>query len=191
MCEAASAIAIAGLALTAAATATSVYSAYEQNESQNKANDYNAAVMNRNAENSNAQATRVEEQGAIDEKVHRQKVQQMIGTQRAGFANTGLLVDDGTSLDVTKDTAGFGDLDAQTIRNNAAVQAWGVRNQSADYRAGANLATMRNSSGMLQAGGSLLAGGSQLVGQYSSAKQAGAFSGSGRPASIKAQQVYM
>lgn len=168
-----STIAIAGLALTAASTGVAAYSQYQATESQNKANEYNAAALNRNAEQANLQAQHLIDQGAVDEKVHRQKVQQLIGTQRASAAGSGLLVDNGTTEDVVEDTAGFGELDALTIRNNAARSAWGARNTGADYSASANLATMKNSSSALSVGGSLLSGGSQMYNQLYQNKKFG------------------
>lgn len=157
-------IAIAGLVLTAAGTATAAYSAYQQQESQNKANEYNAAALRRTAEQQNLQAQHAVDQGAVDEKVHRQKVQQLIGSQRAGASAGGLLVDSGTPGQVTSDTAGFGELDALTIRSNAARTAWGITNNAQDTMASAGLATMKNSSPGLAAAPSLLSGASQLAG---------------------------
>jgi hypothetical protein len=167
------AIAVIPLAITAISTAVAAYSAYQQAQSQNKANEYNAAVQNRNAQNANIQADAVVQQGAIDEANQRKKVQQFIGSQRAAASANGVLVDDGSALDTTSDTAGYGELDALTIRNNAARAEWGVRNQAADYQAGAQLSLMKNTSPTMAAGTTLLAGASQMAGSYGSFKKQG------------------
>jgi hypothetical protein len=175
MCEATTAIAITGLALSAIGTGVAAYSSYEQQKSANAAADYNAKIQERNAENANVQANQVIELGKVEEAQHRLQVAKLKGTQRATGAGSGLLIDQGSNLQITQDTEGFGELDALTIRANAARTAWGVRNESADSMAQANLTRMKKSSPALAAGSSLLAGGSQLAGQYTSYKKSGVF----------------
>lgn len=167
MCEPAS-IALAGIALTAATTVVGAYSAYQQQKSSNRAAEFNASMMRRNAKVAELQAQNAEQQGAVDEKKHRLEVSQLIGSQRAGVSANGLLVDSGTPLDLTSDSEGFGELDALTIRNNAARRAWALRNESADYTAQGELSLMKRTSPVLAAGGSLLSGGSNLATQVAS-----------------------
>ena len=159
------ALGTAAIASSVIGTGLSAYSAYQQADSQNKANEYNAASLRRNAEVANMQANQAIEQGRVDEKAHRMKVNQLIGTQRAAGGASGALIDTGTNLDIQKDTAGFGELDSLTIRNNAARTAWAYQNQAVDYGAGANLSTMRNTNPYLSTGVSLLSGASNLAGQ--------------------------
>jgi hypothetical protein len=45
----------------------------------------------------------------------------------------------GTPLNLLSDTAQIGEEDAQTIRNNAAREAWGYRNQANEASAGARI----------------------------------------------------
>jgi hypothetical protein len=49
----------------------------------------------------------------------------VIGTQRAEFAAQGVDVGSGSAVDVQKDTAYQGEIDALTLRTNAAREAWG------------------------------------------------------------------
>jgi hypothetical protein len=49
----------------------------------------------------------------------------LVGTQRATLAAQGVDVASGSAVDLQSQTAGFGALDAQTIRNNAAREALG------------------------------------------------------------------
>lgn len=178
-------IAIAGLVMSAAATATAAYASYENQKSQNAANDYNAAMLRRNAEVTDLQAQQTVEQGKVEEEAQRKKVQAVIGSQRAAASSSGLLVDSGTTQAVTEDTAGFGELDALTIRSNAQRAAWGIKNQGADYTAQSNLVSMKNSSPVMAAAPSLLAGGSSLAkGIYGYNQEFG------RPSSVRAQPAY-
>lgn len=164
MCEPAS-IAIAGLAITAASTGLSVYSSYQQQQSQNAANEYNARLMERNAQQSQLEAQDAIDRGKVAENDQRLQVKKMIGAQRAAAASGGLLADSGSNLDLTGDTAGYGELDALTIRRNAQLEAWGIRNNAENYTGQANLSRMKSSSPLLAAGGSLLTGASQFAGQ--------------------------
>jgi hypothetical protein len=159
------------IAATIASAAISAYGAYQQQKSANAAANYNAQIQNRNAEIANMQAENTVEQGAVAEKQHRLQVSELEGTQRAAASGSGLLVDSGSNLDVTKDTQGFGELDALTIRNNYARQAWGIQNQSADFRSQAQMSTMGNSSPFAAAAPSLLSGASSLSGQLASNKK--------------------
>lgn len=58
---------------------------------------------------------------------HRAGVRQLIGAQRATMAAQGQDLEDGSAADVQADAAYLGELDAITISNNAAREAWGYR----------------------------------------------------------------
>jgi hypothetical protein len=157
------ATAIAGLVITAVGTAATVYSQYEQQKSQNAANDFNSQMLQRGAQAKEIQAQTALEQGKVAEDAQRKKVQSVIGSQRAQAAASGLLVDSGTTQQVTEDTAGFGELDALAIRNNAQREAWGIRNESQDLMLQSSLVQSKNASPFMAAMPSLLAGGSKLA----------------------------
>ncbi len=176
-----SGLAIAGVAMAAAGTAATVYSAYEAQKSQNQANDFNAAMLQRGAQAKEMQAQTALEQGKVAEDAQRKKVQSVIGSQRAQAAASGLLVDSGTAQQVTEDTAGFGELDAMTIRNNAQREAWGIRNDKEDLISQSNLVTSKNASPLTAAFPSLLNGASSLSKSIYGYNQQ-----FGRPASVKA-----
>ena len=57
--------------------------------------------------------------GKKEESVHRTKVSQLKGRQRSVLAASGVVVDEGSALDILQDTAMLGELDALTIRSNA------------------------------------------------------------------------
>lgn len=51
---------------------------------------------------------------------------QMVAAQRFGYANSGIDEKTGTAAQVQGNTAAAAELDAQTIKNNAAREAWGL-----------------------------------------------------------------
>jgi len=57
--------------------------------------------------------------GKKEEAIHRTKVSQLKGRQRSVLAASGVVVDQGSALDILQDTAMLGELDALTIRSNA------------------------------------------------------------------------
>lgn len=85
----------------------------------------NAGVHDFNALALEGQATDAVQVGAQQETLFRQQLKQKIGTERAEYAGQGVEVSTGSALDVQKDTAYQGELDALQIRTNAARQAWG------------------------------------------------------------------
>ena len=63
-----------------------------------------------------------------------QQVRGLKGTQRAGYAGQGVVVGDGASADVAASTDAMSEADKLTLRNNAAMEAWGFRVQALDNR---------------------------------------------------------
>jgi len=102
-------------------------------ESQAELADYNAQVAD-------LQATDAIERGGEQESNFRMGVRGMIGKQRAQLAAGNIDVSYGSAVDVQADTAYMGELDALTIRNNAAREAWGFKQQGADLRRRAEIA---------------------------------------------------
>ena len=68
--------------------------------------------------------------------VQRQQIQtkQLRGRQRAALAANGVQLDEGSALDITSDTLMIGELDALTIRSNAAREALGFRQQGMNFQ---------------------------------------------------------
>ena len=102
----------------------------------------------------------------VAEQQQRTKTAQLIGSQRAALASQGGDVDSGSPLDIQSDTARAGEFDAQTIRNNAAQQAYGYRLQAANAAgdAGRYSASAANTMADLPFGiGSSLLGGARSV----------------------------
>lgn len=75
----------------------------------------------------NLQANDVLVRGAEGVRRQRAGVRQLIGAERASMAAQGQDLEDGSAADVQADAAYLGELDAITISQNAAREAWGYR----------------------------------------------------------------
>jgi hypothetical protein len=130
-------LAIASIASAAFSTANQVRAGRQERrageqqrevaDSQADLADYNAAVATLQAEDAIAR-------GAEDENRFRSGVRGIIGAQRAATAAGNVDVGFGSALDVQADAAFLGELDALTIRTNAAREAWGFKVEAEDLR---------------------------------------------------------
>lgn len=103
-----------------------------QADQQAKALRQNAFYLNQSAQDATAR-------GIIESDQSRVQTQQAIGTQRAAMASNGGVVDQDSNAIIQQDTAQIGELDALTISNNAAREAYGFQVQAQD-----NLRTAKN-----------------------------------------------
>lgn len=138
----------------------SAISAYGQAE----AGDYNAALAEQNAKVAGIQAQDALTRGTAEESRYRGQVSKLMGRQRAAIGSSGIEAS-GSALDILADTARTGELDALTIRNNAAREAWGYRVQAVNSRAQGKIDKFSSRVGAL---GTLLTGGAQAYGIYNS-----------------------
>ena len=104
MCDAVSVI-------TAVTSAYSAYSSLQQGKREKEVAEYNARL----AEN---EATRARNKGVIEERKHREKVQQLISTQRAISGASGVDINSGAPLKLQEDAEILGEADALQIRSN-------------------------------------------------------------------------
>jgi hypothetical protein len=103
-------------------------------EAQRAAAEAQADLADWNANVADLQAADAITRGAEEEARFRQGVKGIIAAQRAGFAASNVDVSFGSSLDVQADAAYLGELDALTIRTNAAREAWGFKVEAEDLR---------------------------------------------------------
>lgn len=167
------ALPIIGLALTAASTAAGVMGQIGQQNAQSQAASANAAqaryqaqVAQQNQELARRQAADATQRGQVAEDNRRRQTALQIGQQRAGLAAQGTDFT-GSETDILGDTAAAGELDARTIRANAAREAYGYTVQGLGYGNTAALESARAANSTytpnyLGAGASLLAGASTL-----------------------------
>lgn len=122
-------------AITAAVMAgTALMSAYAQSESLKAQGDYQRQIGEVNARFGEMQAQDALKRGDEAASAHKQKVNQMVGSQRAAMASQGIALDSGSALDIQQETATMGAADALTIKNNAWREAWGYRVQASNSR---------------------------------------------------------
>lgn len=119
--------ATAAMGVVAMGTAASAYGKLRAGADTKGIYDQNASFAERQAQDA-------EQRGEIDAGRMRRKTEQVIGAQRTSLAAQGVDVNRGSALDVQADAAYLGELDALTIKNNAAKEAWGFRVQAADYK---------------------------------------------------------
>lgn len=165
------------LLASAASAAVTGYSAYEQGQAQESMQRYQAAVATNNkiladqyAEQSILKGQRLEESKRM-ETAHRE------GAIRAAAGAGGLILDEGSPLRLQEDTARLGELDAQTIRDNAARESYGFHVQGMSYAAQAQLDEMgaQNASqaGALGAWSSIIGGAATVSDRWSRLAQSG------------------
>ena len=171
------AMAAASLAMAAVGTAMTVASKAQEGAAAAGMANYQAQVARNNQMVAEWNAQRALQQGQVDEQNQRSKAAALLGSQRAALASQGGDVDSGSPLDIQADTARAGEYDAQTIRNNAAVKAYGYRVQGANAGAEANLDDYKAASAMgalpYGMGSSLLGGASKLAGGASDLMKGG------------------
>jgi hypothetical protein len=143
-------------ALTAALLGLSVA---EKVSAQRKQGEYEAHQNEVNASLAEESAADALARGGEDEARQRCDTRGLIGSQRAGYAAQGVQVDNGSALDIVSDSARQGELDALTIRTNAAREAHGFTVEALNDRAAAEQARSASRSA---ARTTLLGGAAQL-----------------------------
>lgn len=138
MCEPTT-LAIASIGASVIGTGMSAYGSMQQGKAAQSQANYQAAVARNNKIIADRQADDAIKRGSVEEAAYRRQVSQLAGRQRATLAANGVVVDQGSALDITEDTAEYGELDALTIRSNAEREAYGYRVQGQNFEADAGL----------------------------------------------------
>ena len=152
------ALAPIALGATLLGTAVSAYGQYQAANAANKQADYQAKVAANNAAMAEMEAKFAEQQGERNAEAQRRKTAIMIGAQRARMGASGAVVDSGSFLDLTLDTAKQGELDAMALLNEGKMQAWRSRVQGSNFMAQSDLYKSSKTNPFLAAGGTLLEG---------------------------------
>lgn len=163
----------AGAFFAAAMVVTAAAGAYSADSSK-KLGQYENEVAQQNANLEDYRAEQVGRSGAMAEEQHRQKVRQMVGTQRASLAANGIDLGSGTAEDMIGDTWSMGEADALTIRYNAMQEAWGLRTNATNLRSGGKAAVIR---GKNEATGTYLSTAGSLMSMGASGYSQGMFGG--------------
>lgn len=158
-------------ALLAANAAAGYFGTRRQADAAVQQGNYEGDLLDRNAGVADAQAADALARGRESEQQYRGGVRRTIGAQRAATAASGVDIEGGSAEDVRADTATIGELDALTIRNNAAREAYGFQVQASNDRSRAGLARRggQNAASAARAQGvsTLLTAGAQLYGMGS------------------------
>lgn len=136
---AAPALQLAGVGLGAAG-------AYSSSRNTKSAYQAQAQVAKNNAIIAGWQAEDALVRGDRAASVSRSKTRQLKGSQRAALAANGVDLGEGSALNILTDTDYFGEMDANTITDNAAREAWAIRSQASGYSAEASMLSSRASS---------------------------------------------
>jgi hypothetical protein len=147
--------------------AIAVVGGMQQGKAQDAAAQAQAQNMRTNAGYANAAANDALTRGKYDADLQRIRTGQSIGTQRTAMAVNGGLVNDGSNATLQEDAAQLGELDALTIQNNAAREAYGLKVQAVTGFSNANKTEQagkdakQNSlmGGIVQGAGSFFGGG--------------------------------
>ena len=131
---------LAGTAISSVVTSgVSLFGALQSADAQSASAAYQAQVARNNQIIAEQNAQSAEDVGLVREQDQRQKTASLIGTQRATLAAAGLDPNSGSPLDLQSDSASLGELDAQTIRHNAGLEAYGYQSQASNFAAQAQL----------------------------------------------------
>lgn len=162
----ASIAAAVALASTAAAGTVTAISAEQQAS-------YQSAVAANNAKVASINATTAIQQGQQQEQAKREQTAQLIGRERAAAGASNIDPNTGSPAKIQSDSAQLGELDALTIRNNAARQSWNFQNQSNAFAAESSQA---ETAGNLNAFSSLIGSASSVSSKWASYSNSGIFS---------------
>lgn len=171
MCVAAGVLAGISLGVSAIGAGVSAYGSYKQQSAANQAYEYNAQMSERNSQVAKIQADQTRAQGETAARNKAREVSLLQGSQRAGYAGGGILVDSDTAYDIGEETAVTGALDSLTLKQNARKQAWAYDVQAQNYSTDAAFSRSKKVNPWLSAGTSLLTSSSNMLSTYALSKQ--------------------
>jgi hypothetical protein len=142
------------LLMQGAGAGMQAYGAYSNSKATKQAYEQQAQVNRNNAQIAGWQAEDALRRGVRSASTARMRTNQLKGNQRASLAAKGVDLGEGSALQLLSDTDYFGDVDATTITDNAAREAWAIRQQAANFNSEASLLKSRaDSENPLMAGG--------------------------------------
>lgn len=134
------------LAVMAVSTAMSAMSSMQSQKAQNAQLEYQAKVSENNAVAAKYEGQYAKDVAAKEAKQQRLRTAQIIGKQRAAMGASGVVVDEGTFLDVTLDSVHQGKLDELAILHEGDMEAWRAEVNADNYNAQATANRMGKSS---------------------------------------------
>lgn len=173
-----------GAAMAVVGAATSAVGVIQQGEAAKKSADYNAEVAANNAKIADQNAKWAGHAGEQQAAIQQQKTRAAVGAMLADQGASGVDVESESSKNTRASAAELGQLDAMTIRSNAARQAYGYEVDSSNSTAQSQLDKFQGenakSASNINAGSTLLSGlGSAATNYASIAKKSSAVDTSG------------
>lgn len=153
-----------------ASTAMNAFGTVAKGAAQYESGQYNAQVARNNETIANSNASMAVMRGNVEAGISRERTAQMIGSERAGYGANGIDVNSGSAVRTQSDTARLGEMDAQTILQNAQRSSWGYQLQGSSYGAQAQLDTMQGTESALS---SLVGGVNNFASKWDVFKNAG------------------
>lgn len=138
----------------------SLLQAKQQSDALGASADFSERMAGINERAATMAADDAIKRGEVDARTMEKKGQQVMGSQRVGLAAQGIALDSGSAQDIQTQTAEMNAMDVLTIKNNASLEAWGIKTGAVNARAQADFETtaMRN-----RQGSTMLTGGLQAV----------------------------
>lgn len=168
-------VAQGGMAATGIGAVAGAIGSLQYGQAAAEANKYQGQIALNNAAIAKRNASTVGEEGEIGAGTQGLKNRATIGSITANQGANGIDVNSGSAPDVRKSADLIGQMDAMTIRSNAAREAYGYQTQASNFKSEAGLkaseATDALDSSYLNAGSSLLTGASSLGKQFASWQQ--------------------
>ena len=153
------------IGLMVASTLASARGAYVQSKAAQGQARFQAGVARNNATMAGYAAEDAIARGGEAANRSNQQYRQLRGKQVVAMAANGIDIgSSGSALNILDDTDMLASIDATTIRNNAARQAWGYRVEGQNYGSSARMydASADAENPLLSAGASLLGGAAQV-----------------------------
>lgn len=137
------AIGSAAMGLQTAGLVSSTIGAYAKSKSEKYGYEYQSQIARGNAQIAEWQAADAARRGEREEGAFRMKNAAFRSSQQAALAARGIDIGEGSALNVLTSTDYMGEIDALTIRDNAAKDVWGLKQQASNYRTNAELLDWR------------------------------------------------
>jgi hypothetical protein len=178
--------AYAAIATAVIAAGTSAYSVESSNAAASANAAYQAQVAKNNQAVANANAQFASQRGEALTNQQQLKTRAAVGAIKAQQAADNIDTDSGSAVDVRSSAEQLGQLDALTVRSNAAREVYGFQTQGVNFSAQAGLLESESdqavNAGNLGAASSLLGGAASTSGMAAKFQLAGG-SGGGATAS--------
>lgn len=146
-----------------AAIAMSLFQSYGQASAEKAMGEYQNSMAQINARYAEEQAKYAIERGDKEASNFLKNASSLLGTQRVGFAASGVDVSYGSAQMIQQQTRELSQEDAETIRSNAFMEALGYKHQASEYlRAG----ELSQSTGRGNAIQTMLGGGLRAYNMY-------------------------